>query len=158
MSRSNYSYSVDGGVVYVIDLNLGNMSVTNDLECVLAEIESVEGILSDKRILYCDSDGNWDEVIGWPDRAEFMLGKIPFVSGTIWKWNYQKREYEEVENIYGLHICPPFGSLTWCANCGKALISGFEDYTSLQWHNGVGLGYGVCGECHTTELRAKNAE
>ena len=52
----------------IVDHNLGNMSVTNDAEAVLAEID--KGLLSpitDYRIMYLDSMGQWDEICLDPD-------------------------------------------------------------------------------------------
>ncbi len=48
-------------IIFIQDLNLGNISVTNDAEWV------VENILNQynppKRIVYRDSEGQWDELV-----------------------------------------------------------------------------------------------
>lgn len=38
-----------------------------------------------------------------------------------------------------------------CANCGIPVKYG-ESYTSLTIHNLYGIGYCVCGQCHSVEL------
>ena len=38
-SETNFIYSISGNVISIIDLNLGNRSVTNDIENVLRKIE-----------------------------------------------------------------------------------------------------------------------
>ena len=45
--------------VFVVDLNLGNMSVTNDAERVYKEVRQRH---PNKRVIYKDSMGNWDEI------------------------------------------------------------------------------------------------
>ena len=75
MAKSNYTYRIQehsGRKVIVIeDLNLGNMSVTNNIEEVVAEIYHKEGInLSAAVIVYRDSEGVWD---GWNhDMQDFV--------------------------------------------------------------------------------------
>lgn len=59
-TRANYQVlKVTPDFVHIQDLNLGNMSVTNDAEAVVAEIVAKHG---NKRITYIDSDGNQDEL------------------------------------------------------------------------------------------------
>jgi len=53
-------------VIEIIDLNLGNMSVTNDVENVLIEISErfQEGNpLAESAVIYRDSEGLWDEIV-----------------------------------------------------------------------------------------------
>lgn len=59
--RSSYEIrQVDGDFVWIVDLDLeGARSVTNDAELVVAELAKVYG---DRRIIYRDSMGNWDEL------------------------------------------------------------------------------------------------
>jgi hypothetical protein len=47
-------------IVFIRDLNLGKVSVTNDAEAVVREVSFAH---PDKRIVYQDSDGFWDELI-----------------------------------------------------------------------------------------------
>jgi len=59
-SRSNYStVAIDHEFVYIQDCN-GPVSVTNDAEAVVMElVDAYPG----KRIMYEDSDGQWDELV-----------------------------------------------------------------------------------------------
>lgn len=45
--------------VFLVDLNKGNRSVTNDAENVVARLAILH---PNKRIIYCDSMGRWDEI------------------------------------------------------------------------------------------------
>jgi hypothetical protein len=47
-------------IVYIEDLDLGNISVTNDAEWVVKEVINRFG---PKRIIYKDSEGYWDELL-----------------------------------------------------------------------------------------------
>jgi hypothetical protein len=47
--------------VFLVDLNLGNRSVTNDAENVVRKILSEHG--RTRKIVYRDSMGDWDELI-----------------------------------------------------------------------------------------------
>ena len=51
----------------IVDLNLGRMSVTNDIENVLTYIRKTRGLhvdqMRDVYIVYCDSDDRWDRVV-----------------------------------------------------------------------------------------------
>jgi len=61
MTRANYILvGTNDTTVYIADLNLSAMSVTNDAEAVVAEIVPR---FKGKRIVYKDSDGNWDELV-----------------------------------------------------------------------------------------------
>lgn len=65
MARADYMYKTttcSGRNVLVIeDLDLGNTSVTNDIETVISEIAAVEKINpANWMIVYADSDGRWD--------------------------------------------------------------------------------------------------
>jgi hypothetical protein len=69
-SRANFLYRLgivdDKKILLIWDQDLGNMSVTNDIENVVADIvahESIDPI--EHLIIYRDSTGRWD---GW-DRA-----------------------------------------------------------------------------------------
>lgn len=45
--------------VYIEDLNLGRMSVTNDAENIF---ECIQKHYPDHRLIYRDSEGQWDEI------------------------------------------------------------------------------------------------
>jgi hypothetical protein len=61
--RSDYSYRVDpDGSVFIRDMNMGRMSVTNDVENVLLAIhETID--LTGRKVTYRDSDGQIDTVL-----------------------------------------------------------------------------------------------
>jgi hypothetical protein len=66
-SRSNFDYRIgifeDQNILLIWDKNLGNRSVTNDIENVVADIAAYEDVdPKDYVILYRDSEGLWD---GW---------------------------------------------------------------------------------------------
>lgn len=48
------------GMVWIRDLNLGNLSVTNDAERVCQEVNAQ---YPGSRIIYQDSEGDWDELV-----------------------------------------------------------------------------------------------
>lgn len=61
-STADYTYELHGNVVCIIDHDNG-MSVTNDIERVLADIKG-EGVpLGSYRVIYRDTMGVWDEVV-----------------------------------------------------------------------------------------------
>lgn len=63
-------------VLLILDRNLGNRSVTNDIENVVDDIATYEGIVPEEfLILYRDSDSNWD---GWDasTRRFFHLANV----------------------------------------------------------------------------------
>lgn len=58
--RSDYEIvRVEQDRVFIVDLDLGNRSVTNDADEVFEEIQKN---FSKKRVIYRDSMGNWDEI------------------------------------------------------------------------------------------------
>ncbi len=65
--RSEYRYEkATDHDVFIVDLNRGGKSVTNDAEQVTAEVaHNFPG----RRIFYRDSEGQWDELIH--DRGKF---------------------------------------------------------------------------------------
>ncbi|WP_445453130.1 hypothetical protein [Flavobacterium sp. 25HG05S-40] len=63
MSKSDYIYKIHqvDKVIEIEDLNLGKMSVTNNIENVVDEIAKKEEINRDDfKVIYRDSVGNWD--------------------------------------------------------------------------------------------------
>jgi len=66
MKEADYSYEIEQGVLVIMDKDLGNKSVTNDMDNVIKKIASVEGgiekIQKLKGITYKDSMGIWDGV------------------------------------------------------------------------------------------------
>jgi hypothetical protein len=72
MSRSDYSFATVAvygetqvvEVVQIADANLGNMSVTNDIENVINEIAArLPNPPSGYAWIYRDSSGAWDEIL-----------------------------------------------------------------------------------------------
>lgn len=63
MVKSRYKYEVIDSVLCIEDLDVeGTMSVTNNIENVLNEIMDNGVIISNKLIIYRDSDGIWDGI------------------------------------------------------------------------------------------------
>jgi hypothetical protein len=60
--RADYTYTVEGGVIAIIDLDQGSKSLTNDIENVLDDIQAELGDLSGYAVIYRDSMGWWDGV------------------------------------------------------------------------------------------------
>lgn len=58
MTKADYTYEINETELKIIDLNKGNMSVTNDAEAVITEISRSHN-LNGKKISYQDSDGEW---------------------------------------------------------------------------------------------------
>lgn len=53
-------------VIEIVDLDLGNMSVTNDIENVVTQIATElpeDNPITENAIIYRDSEGIWDEVV-----------------------------------------------------------------------------------------------
>ena len=61
--QADFTYSMSSNVIAITDLNLGNKSVTNDIENVLRKIEYWhQGSIAAFKIMYRDSEGVWDGV------------------------------------------------------------------------------------------------
>lgn len=59
--HSNYTHEILDNIIIIEDLDLGNLSVTNNIENVLEEIANKHQIdLNDHKIIYADSIGLWD--------------------------------------------------------------------------------------------------
>ena len=68
--RADYSFQVDelAKKIRIIDDNRGNMSVTNDLAAVLADVSTqINESLDNYSIVYRDSTGIWDRIVVKPD-------------------------------------------------------------------------------------------
>ena len=65
--HADYRYRIIDATPYPVlvinDLNLGNRSVTNGIECVLAQIRNEVPNIGKHRVIYSDSEGIFDEVI-----------------------------------------------------------------------------------------------
>lgn len=67
--RADFQLQVDEPAkkIQIIDEDLGNMSVTNDMEAVLRETSlQVDEDLSAYSIIYRDSTGTWDRILVKP--------------------------------------------------------------------------------------------
>ncbi|MBC3795105.1 hypothetical protein [Spirosoma utsteinense] len=60
--RADYTYTVKGSVIAIVDLDQGSKSVTNDIENVLDDIRTEIGDLAGFAVIYRDSIGHWDGV------------------------------------------------------------------------------------------------
>jgi hypothetical protein len=61
--QADFSYTMTLDLIKIVDLNLGNKSVTNDIENVLRKIEGWhQGSIAGFKIMYRDSDGYWDGI------------------------------------------------------------------------------------------------
>ncbi len=63
MMRSTYDWGQQLGVVWIEDLDEGARSVTNDIELVIADLVRLGVQLEAQPIIYCDSMGQWDQVV-----------------------------------------------------------------------------------------------
>jgi hypothetical protein len=71
--QADFTYSMSPDVIAITDLDLGNKSVTNDIENVLRKIEYWhQGPIKGHRIMYRDSEGIWDGVQWDGRRASFF--------------------------------------------------------------------------------------
>ena len=79
MVKADYVYTNADGIINIVDLNLGNMSVTNDAENVLTEINDSEEI-TDMRVVYIDSEEELSEMIPvWESDKCVSVTFKPFV-------------------------------------------------------------------------------
>jgi hypothetical protein len=63
MRKSDYAiYQPYNDIVVIEDLNLGNRSVTNDIENILIELDKRIPTLHDMKIIYRDSMGIYDGI------------------------------------------------------------------------------------------------
>ncbi len=74
--RSDYEIvRVEQDRVFIVDLDLGNRSVTNDADEVFEEIQKN---FSKKRVIYRDSMGNWDEIYLEKSSVGFFVDFKPY--------------------------------------------------------------------------------
>lgn len=77
MRRADYIHSLDKyknkvDVIVIEDLNLGSVSVTNDIENVIEDICRLEKVDKEQfMIVYKDSEGSWD---GFDTAANQFVG------------------------------------------------------------------------------------
>ena len=72
-THADFTYSLSGNVISIVDLNLGNRSLTNDIESVLRKIEHYhQGSIVGFNIMYRDSEGVWDGIHWDGEHASFF--------------------------------------------------------------------------------------
>lgn len=63
-SRADFSIvKIESDKIFIVDLDCGNRSITNDAENVYADIKK---IFPDHRLIYRDTMGRWDEIVQTP--------------------------------------------------------------------------------------------
>lgn len=64
MRSADFDFDIAARVLVIYDLNMGNKSVTNDIENVLAEIfDQIDELQPIDAVIYRDSEGIFDQVI-----------------------------------------------------------------------------------------------
>ena len=69
------------------------------------------------------------------------------------KWNYEKHNYEdyEVPDYWNVVLASyDMEEIINCPHCGEELEYG-QSYTSLEFHNSIGMGFSVCERCYEEE-------
>jgi hypothetical protein len=66
--QADFTYAVSGNVISIIDLNLGNRSVTNDVELRKIEHYHHQAPIFGFKIMYRDSEGIWDGIL-WDGKS-----------------------------------------------------------------------------------------
>ena len=61
-TRAEYSYSVEGIIIAIVELNQWGKSVAHDLDTVLGEVRAQVSDLTGYAVLHCDRMGIWDGV------------------------------------------------------------------------------------------------
>jgi hypothetical protein len=60
--RADYTVTLHDDVIAIVDLNLGNVSVTNDAEWVIRDLVAMGHKVDRMRVIYRDSAGQWDRM------------------------------------------------------------------------------------------------
>ena len=129
MMRADFSYTISDGTVYIIDEDKGNKSVTNDMENVLSDIESIEGSLQNYKIVYRDSQGIWERVIGWLGDITIVPNCVSDIKPNFFyiglellgidRWKYPRIDYATLDIIepegcvIDIHSRHNYGFRTW---------------------------------------------
>jgi hypothetical protein len=61
-ARAKYSYTIEDGIVCIVDHGMG-LSVTNDAEQVINDLDNAGVPLDTMRVIYRDGEGIWDEML-----------------------------------------------------------------------------------------------
>ena len=71
--HADFTYSFSDNVISIVDLDIGNRSVTNDISYVFRRVEQFhQGPINSYRIMYRDSCGVWDG-IRWDGETAFFV-------------------------------------------------------------------------------------
>lgn len=82
--RADFTLQISIPLKYIriIDKDLGNMSVTNDLERVLLDVATrVIESLDNYSITYRDSTGTWDRIVVTPDKTSAHMFDVEIRPG-----------------------------------------------------------------------------
>jgi hypothetical protein len=72
-TQADFTYSILGNVISIIDMDLGDRWVTNDIENVLRKIEYYhQGSIVGFKIMYRDSEHIWDGIQWDGQRVSFF--------------------------------------------------------------------------------------
>lgn len=75
------------------------------------------------------------------------------------KWDFGKRKYDKVKIKDDPMIkmyCQDMNQTVKCINCKNIVLYG-NTYSSLQYHNDLGLAYPVCPNCYEKEWAIKKS-
>ena len=90
MKRADYIHSLEtyqNGVdcIVIEDLNMGSISVTNDIENVINEISAIEKVKAEQyMIVYKDSTGQWDGYDSTTNKFESLREETWFDAIALW--------------------------------------------------------------------------
>ena len=73
------------------------------------------------------------------------------------RWNYERHEYEPHRIPTEWYVSlfeSDMERVVNCAHCGSEIVWG-NTYTSLEIHNQMGFGYGVCERCYREEVERR---
>jgi hypothetical protein len=82
-AKSDYKYKIIQDHIFIIDLNIGGMSVTNDIENVIDDICEKELLIPNTIVTYRDSEGEWD-------RYDYYNNKFITGSDIVIKMSYEQ--------------------------------------------------------------------
>lgn len=63
-AKADYKYEINGNIIFIEDLDLGNKSVTNDIENILEDVAEEHNLeLNNFHVIYRDCTGDIDGVL-----------------------------------------------------------------------------------------------
>lgn len=82
-TQATYSYTIEGIVIAIVELNEWGKSVAHDLDTVLGEVQTQVGDLTGYAVVHCDRMGIWDGVRLEQGLAKFYeLGETALEEAT----------------------------------------------------------------------------